>query len=395
MEAGRGPEEGDMTGDAAFADYDGGNGDAKRRLLSIASTLDQGLEDLQKWQEERTRKMIEGKIPHEVLVLENLLPVSAANLITQELPDLTPLVEGLIYPGNVLVIGGLVKARKTWLALQLSLACISGNPFLEHEAPEKLRVLYLGAEGSDRTIRKRLLLAVNHFPDLKDEDMERLGIVSTLGRVKLDTPGGEEWLQRVSEGYDIIVIDPYYRFLSRGSENLHEDQRVIQDVLDRLKARDKGIVLVHHLRKPQGVDIGPGELRGAGLDGYADSILLLSRKKTGTGDRFTLKYILRHDEEPDDLNLGPNGPLLQIVDEESIVKTADVVRAIREAGGRIDGRKTVEDILMGMTEAGRDTCKKAIQKAGADGHIFSAKREGRGQGRTYILGEERISGNED
>jgi hypothetical protein len=81
------------------------------------------------------------------------------------------------------------------------------------------------------------------------------------------------------------------------------------------------------------------------------------------------------------------GPLLQVVDDQSIVKPEDVVRVIREAGGRVDGRKPIEDALMEMTGAGRDTCKQAIHRAETSEHIFSATRQGAGRGKTYMAAD--------
>ena len=329
-------------------------------------------------------RTVRTSIP-QIVALESLTPISAKTLMTLDLPEQEPIASGILNPEAILVIGGLVKSRKTWLAIQLALSLASGTDFLNHGITGKYKVLYIGGEGSDRTIRKRLLLAAANFPGLEDDDLDYLGIISSLGRVKLDTTAGEAWLQRVSEGYDVIIVDPYYRFLSVGSENVHEDQRVIQDVFDRLKSTGKAIVIAHHLRKSTGIDAGAGELRGAGMDAFADSIMILSKRKSPSGDRFTVRYTLRHDEEPRDLELSPMGPLLQMADEDSMVGNDEVVRVIRELGGRVDGRKPIEDELMVLTAAGRQTCINAINRAENSGRIYSAKRTGVGRGKTFII----------
>jgi hypothetical protein len=269
----------------------------------------------------------------------------------------------------------------------MALCLIAGIPFLGYAIGRKLRVLYIGGEGSDRTIRKRLIQAIGFIPELKDEDLERLGIVSSLGRVKLDTPAGEAWLQRVSEGYDVVFVDPYYRFLSVGSENLHEDQRTIQDVIDRLKAKEKAVVIAHHLRKPQGADAGAAELRGAGLDAFADSILLLSRKK-GTvagSDRFTIKFVLRHDEEPDDLELEANGPLLKLAEPlPPKVTPLDLIAAIDAAGGAINGTSLVR-AAKDATEGSKHEIEKVLATAIKEKAIGWRRKPGKGQGRLYYV----------
>lgn len=325
------------------------------------------------------------KMAAEILCLQTLNPKTAADLISVDIPDPEPLITGLLYPETVLVIGGLVKARKTWLTLQLALCGISAADFLGHAIGRKLRVLYIGGEGNDRSIRKRLMLAVGFIPGIEDDDMGNLGIVSSQGRVKLDTPAGEEWLQRVSEGYDVVIVDPYYRFLSIGSENSHEDQRAIQDVIDRLKATGKAVVLVHHLRKPQGVDAGAGELRGAGLDAFADSILLLARKRQRGEERFTIKYVLRHDEEPDDLDLSPNGPLLRVAEPLPPKATVqDLTDALNQAGGILSGTD-LKQAVKTTTQAAKHEIDDAITE-GVSGNVIQWKpKPGRGQGRLYFL----------
>jgi len=66
---------------------------------------------------------------------------------------------------------------------------------------------------------------------------------------------------------------------------------------DRLKAKGKAIVLCHHLRNRKA---RTQELRNSGaqdLDQFADTILILKRKRTATSDQTTLHYTLRNAPE--------------------------------------------------------------------------------------------------
>jgi len=182
-----------------------------------------------------------------------------------------------------------------------------------------------------------------------------------------------------------VIVDPYYRFISIGSENDHADQRAIQDVIDRLKAKGKAIVLVHHLRKPQGTDAGAAELRGAGLDAFADSILLLARKRHRGEERFTIKYVLRHDEPKDDLELSPNGPLLIVAEPLPPKATVqDVTDALNQAGGILSGTD-LKQAVKTTTQAAKHEIDDAITE-GVSGNVIGWKpKPGRGQGRLYFL----------
>ena len=324
------------------------------------------------------------------IVLEEIIPTPLGSLLTSETPPPTPYIDdGILFPGTVMVIGGASKARKSWLAIDLALSLISGTPFLTHAVPEKLRVLYLGGEGMEWKLKRDFRQAVAFKPGIEEADLDNLWALPTLGRIKIDTDGGENWLKEWAQAFQVIIIDPYYRFLSRGKENDHADQRVIHDIFDRLKGQGKAVVLCHHLRKPTGEDAGAAELRGAGLDQFADSILILRRKRTATSDRTTLKYTLRNAPEPFDLELTTSGPLLVPAENpDRIVTVADVVKAIREAGGRVQGRTALVEALRRATGAKDTSARNAIQEAESRRAIWSATRADDKRGRVYVLKED-------
>ena len=322
-------------------------------------------------------------------VLEETEPEPLSLLIVREtsIPE-SFIGDGLLYPGTCMVIGGASKARKSWLAIDLALSLVSGGKFLTHDVPQKkLRVLYLGAEGMEWKIKRDFLQAVNFKPSIADEDLDRLWVLPTLGRIKIDTDAGEAWLDKWAGLFNVIIVDPYYRFLSRGKENDHSDQRVIQDVIDRLKAQGRAVVLCHHLRKPQGDDAGAAELRGAGLDQFADTILILKRKRTATSDTTTLHYTTRNAPEPDVLDLSTSdatGPLL-IPGEVRKVSVADVVKVLQDAGGRIKGRETFVGSLRHATGCGSTAAREAITEAEKRKRVWSVKNAEDKRGRIYVL----------
>lgn len=326
-------------------------------------------------------------------VLEEMVPIPIGLLLSVQTPPPTPYIEdGILFPGTLMVIGGASKARKSWLAIDLALSLVSGTSFLTHAVPESLRVLLLSGEGMEWSLKKNLAQAIAFKAGIEESHLDKLWVLPTLGRIKIDTENGEKWIKDWASAFQVVIVDPYYRFLSQGRENVHEDQRTIQDIFDRLKARGKALVLAHHLRKPQGEDLGHQELRGAGLDQFADSILILRRKRTATSDRTTLHYTLRLAPEPDPLELTTTeetGPLL-IPTEKSdrLVNVADVVSVIREAGGRVQGRTALVEVLCRMTGAKETTARNAIMEAERKNRIWSAKRADDKRGRVYLLKED-------
>ncbi|MFA5806778.1 MAG: AAA family ATPase [bacterium] len=308
----------------------------------------------------------------EILALDTMRPRTTTDLLLDATPPPVSIVERILIAGTLLLIAGAPKVGKTWLALLLALCIVTGRPFLGFAVTERKKVLYLGGEGSDPTLRKRFQTALAFFPGIEDADLDNLLILSTLGRVKYDTPAAQEAIMRWVEPADVLIVDPDFRFRSKGDENSHADAREVQDFIDGLKAAGKTVIVVHHTRKAGPVDGGIAEIRGAGWGEFADSALVLQRKKAESLDRFILKFDLRHDEPVDDMELMKEGPLFIVADVgKRIVTSDDVVAVLDDAGGRIEGRTAMIEALARRTGCSvtSSTPKEAILKAERDGRI--------------------------
>lgn len=315
----------------------------------------------------------------EILCLETLRPRTVNNLLLDSTPPPVSIVERILIAGTLLLIAGAPKVGKTWLVLLLALCIVTGKPFLGFAVPERKKVLYLGGEGSDSTLRKRFQTALAFFYGIEDADLDNLLILSTLGRVKYDVPAAQDAITRWAEPADVVIFDPAFRFQSKGEENSHTDIRVIQDFIDGLKAAGKTVVVVHHTRKAGPVDGGIAEIRGAGWGEFTDSALVIHRKKVELLNRFILRFDLRHDEPVDDMELVKDGPLFAVADVgKRIVTNDDVVAVLVDAEGRVEGRTAMIEALARRTgcTATSSTPKDAILKAEKDGRIGHTKLPG-------------------
>lgn len=328
------------------------------------------------------------KIRHapRVTILENLKPRSLRDLLSD--PSLTepePVLDGILGVGELAVLGGPPKAMKSWTVKSIALSLAAAQPWLGFEVHRPFRTLYLSAEGRECRLKERFEKMIAFSPDAEDETFDRLEVLSTGGKLKFDTDAGEDAFLRIAEPFDVIIADPFYRFIANGDENSHADQRRIQDLFDRVKGDGKAVILVHHLRKAQGVDAGISEIRGAGLDGYADAIFILQRKREQSDDRFSLRFTTRNYEDPPDMELKRDGVLLVPIDDsERKVSRLDVMTALTLAGGEMTG-KDLTRALRETTQAGDRTIERAIADAKNRKAIDSKPSPGRGQGKIYFI----------
>jgi AAA domain len=188
------------------------------------------------------------------------------------------LIEGLWAHEAVGVIGGIPKACKTWLALEMALAVASGQPCLgRFPVKNPGHVLLFCAEDGPRAVQQR----VAGLAKARGIDFERLAIGwIDAAAIWLDDDIHQKQLaQTVAKMKPrLLVLDPLVR-LHRGDENSSGD---IAAVLGYLRALQRehhvAIILVHHVRKSGASQPGQA-LRGSGdLHAWGDSNCYLLSK---------------------------------------------------------------------------------------------------------------------
>jgi putative DNA primase/helicase len=327
----------------------------------------------------------------QIVILEEMQARTVLELLEDSsLKEPEQVIEGLMALGDLTVLGGPPKAMKSWTVKAMGLMTATGTTWLGFTVPRPFRTIYLSAEGREARLRTRFQTLVGFTP-VEEEGLERMAYVSTLGRLKLDTEPGERTFLRLIEPFEVVIIDPLYRFQAQGDENSHKDQRAIQDLFDRVKNIGKCIVLVHHVRKPTGINAGISELRGAGLDGFTDWAIMLSRKRDNSDERFTLDFTLRNYEDPPRMELIREGVILTPAPEEAKlrggVSTLDVIEVL-DRFGELKGTTLCAQIreLKGVSKA---TAERAVADAvrSPGSRIDWKPTKGPGQGRIYFLRE--------
>jgi hypothetical protein len=181
------------------------------------------------------------------------------------------LIERII-PEGITFLGGLPASGKTWLALSIAKALMTGRPFLgSFPVPHPLSVLYLIPEAGERAFRTRLEAMRLTFP-------EDLFLCRTMGSGPTLALKSPEVIAAVGAMQPVVFLDTAIRFSQADDENSAAQNRELATAMFELRrAGAKGIVAIHHSAKNAGKDGSAptleNTLRGTGdLGALADAV---------------------------------------------------------------------------------------------------------------------------
>lgn len=241
-----------------------------------------------------------------------------------------------ILPAGVTLLCGTQKIGKSWLALKLCL-CASRGVDLWGYKTRHCKALYCCLEDPEKRIRKRYEALVNAAEELQGTAPS--GWLDFRFEVpKLDKGLVEELEGYVSENPEckLIIIDTLLMITPPMNDSPYAND--YNNIIALKKFADKheiAVVLIHHTRKLKAKDPFEEILGTSGLNGAADSMMILSREGRGNS-RGMLKYTGRDigDEEINlefmdgDWRIGDEAE-----DEESIGISTPFVRSIMDFMG--------------------------------------------------------------
>ncbi|HVR78378.1 MAG TPA: AAA family ATPase, partial [Acidimicrobiia bacterium] len=189
------------------------------------------------------------------------LPIVSGSAAIEDLPEPEWLVEGVLPDGALHLLYGAPGIGKSFLALDISAAVATGNPW-HGRSVKKGSVVQVVAEGAaDLPIRIRAWRTQAGVDSVDD-----LHVV--LGPVNLYSDHGAEQL-----GYQLdllgispalIVFDTLARCMAGGDENSAKDMGLVVAHSDALRSQYGCAVLaVHHAGKDARTERGSSALKGA------------------------------------------------------------------------------------------------------------------------------------
>ena len=204
---------------------------------------------------------------------------SAEALRRTTFPPVNYVVPGVI-PEGVTLLASRPKLGKSWLVLDLCVACAGERFTLGQIRPAAGDVLYLALEDNPRRLQRRLdrlMRGAEAWP-------ARLTLATQWRRAN---EGGladiEAWCAAVAAPR-LVVVDTLEKIRPPGGSGpLYSADYLAITGLHRIASeKHLAIVVVHHDRKQEGDDPFDTVSGTLGLVGAADTVLLLKRRPSGT-----------------------------------------------------------------------------------------------------------------
>jgi hypothetical protein len=227
---------------------------------------------------------------------QNKLPeiIKTEEFLSEQYPERSVIVEGLLHESTKLVLAGPSKSSKTWIVLDMALSVAAGKQWWGLNT-KKTQTLFCNFE---------------ILPDMLQNRMKKLKEVRGISDSSLDIwnlRGHSAPMHIINKkiisrgkGYGLIILDPLYKLTGNANENDNTEMGRILDSMEEIcSATGAAVVYCHHFSKglastKQATD----RLSGAGvLIRDCDTALILSPHKEQ--DAYSVESITRNFRRPE------------------------------------------------------------------------------------------------
>ncbi len=213
--------------------------------------------------------------------------ITTAELFTKEIEQ-TPFIVDQILPRGLTIFGGLGKVGKSWFSFWLALQVAKGELIWNFKTNPGT-TLYLAFEDSEERLQSRLFML--------SEELESAPANAHLC-IEISKMGGELESRIRNFIYEhpdtnLIIIDTLQKVRGSTESNYisdYDDITILKTLADEYKI---AIMLVHHLRKQKDADIFNQITGSTGLQGAADTMMVLAQDNRG--DEYATLHLVGRD----------------------------------------------------------------------------------------------------
>ncbi len=252
------------------------------------------------------------------------------------------IIPGLIEAGSLCLLAGQSGVGKTFFAIALAFAVVSGSPWFGREV-RRGAVVYFAAEAPHGAMVRAVALCIHHAAS-RDLPLvicpETIDAVEDGGRI-IDFV--ESVAAELGEAVQLIVIDTFSRAFAGHDENSAQDVSRFVKTCDRVReATGAALLIVHHLGK----DASKG-LRGSTVLGAAaDTVIEITGRRASVSKQRNMPIgpAMPFELTPVELGVGADGEPISTCVATFGAPEARLVTASAERRERRDKLADVEQL---------------------------------------------------
>lgn len=227
-------------------------------------------------------------------VVELDLPeiINARDLINRNPPQPPQLIQGLLHQGSKMVLGGGSKSYKTWSLLDLGMSVATGRPWWGFETSQS-KVLYINLELADWSFKERIDSITASRPELSK--LEKFDVWNLRGHAVSFEKMRPKIVQKVGDGYGLIIIDPIYKVYGSRDENSAGEMGELLNEIECLAVKSSAAVVfgAHFSKGNQAGKESIDRISGSGVFARdPDTILVMTKHELE--DTYTVDPTLRN-----------------------------------------------------------------------------------------------------
>lgn len=203
-----------------------------------------------------------GRFPETTLsTIVATATLSYADLLTAELPDARPLVDGVVEEESGNILAGPPSVGKTWLALALARAVASGTKWLGHFSTNQATVLVIDEESHLPGLQARARML-----DAGDPLGDDLPLYFAIGHgVRLDANPGAAHLDSLLARHKpgLVILDSLTRVHGADENSAGQMADVFANAKALMRAHGSAFLFTDHIRKRSLLNDPEEMLRGS------------------------------------------------------------------------------------------------------------------------------------
>ena len=183
----------------------------------------------------------------EIVHAQTFKPFGLQEFLSLEVPPRAMLLDPILPERSLTMLYAPRGLGKSWLGLSVGLAVASGGPLLRWSGSSPRRVVLVDGEMQLADLQSRLrLIMLGLGAEIPKDGFRILAADNTECGINLSSREGQQALELLLDGVDLVILDNLSTLMTAGSESASDAWLPMQNWLLRLRRKGIAVLIIHH-----------------------------------------------------------------------------------------------------------------------------------------------------